>query len=229
MRYRGILLLAVFVALPAVADNDTWTAAGSLPAGGPTSRIVVNPVTPSIVYAAAELGLYESTDSGATWTRIFTTFWAPDVAIDPLNPSTLYLASPTVEGGLYKSIDGGKTWVRIDNGILGGQYETVDFLSSVAVDPVDEGVLYAGASNTGVYKSTDGGVHWSQINTGIITATRTVVNIPRLIVDPVTPNLLYAYVMSEAGTPAGTSLYRSTDSGATWTDTLDIPLTSMVT
>jgi len=49
----------------------SWTAidGGGFPTGIPTNSIVVDPVTRTTLYAATHLGVYTSTDSGATWSR----------------------------------------------------------------------------------------------------------------------------------------------------------------
>src|SRR6185312_4775335 len=218
MGYRGILLLACLFAGSASAASNDWSAVGPLPPGGFVGPIVVNPKTPSTLYAAAQKGLYESTDSGASWTRVLVTLNpATAVAIDPQSPSTLYVVASLGTGGLYKTVDGGLTWAPIDTGIAGIGSLLVDGLVEVAVDPVDEGVVYAGGINTGMYKSTDGGAHWNQINAGIITGSVTHAWVVSVVVDPVTPAVLYAIVnTSTAGSTGSTSLYKSTDNGATW-------------
>jgi photosystem II stability/assembly factor-like uncharacterized protein len=223
MGYRGILLLACFFAGSASAATSNWSIAGPLPSGGFVGKVVVNPATPSILYAAAQRGVYKSTDSGGTWTRVFETLNPPtDIAIDPQSPGTLYVVSDDDEGKIYKSIDSGATWEQIDNGILGKGSFVIDELVHVAVDPVDEGVVYVGGNNTGVYKSTDGGAHWTQANSGIVTASVVYAQVIRLVVDPVSPTVLYAMVSTSDGSAAATNLYRSTDSGATWTQRLNL-------
>jgi hypothetical protein len=49
----------------------SWTMidGGGFPTGIPVNSIVVDPITPSTLYAAAHLGVYRSQDGGATWAR----------------------------------------------------------------------------------------------------------------------------------------------------------------
>jgi photosystem II stability/assembly factor-like uncharacterized protein len=217
-RFAALSLLLALVAVPAEADTGGWSVAGALPSGGVTSRIVIDPVTPSTLYAAAQQGQYKSTDSGASWKRIFKTLNPPaDFAIDPQNPDILYLVSTDSEGGFYKSTDGGATWAKMDSGILGKGPFVIDQLVHVAVDPVNEGVVYVGANNTGVYKSTDGGAHWTQSSTGIVMGSTVNTQVLRLVVDPVSPAVVYAFVDTYDGSASATYLYKSADSGATWT------------
>ena len=73
------------------------------------------------------IGVFRSTDNGATFTHISTSdipyCRAADMVIDPANPTTIYVAiydllnyitaGITGDGGLYKSIDMGATWNKI--------------------------------------------------------------------------------------------------------------------
>ncbi len=222
----SLLLGLGLAALPTQAGNDSWSVAGS-PAGGSVTKVVVNPTNSSILYAASGPGVFESTDAGADWTLVFPTLNTPtDIAIDPQNPQTLYAAyDGDATKTLFKSTDGGATWAEMDNGIGKVQGGTeLDSVGEIAVDPVNEGVVYAAAVNTGVYKSTDGGAHWAAINTGISHLSSSDVFITQLLVDPVTPNVLYlnSTMYSLPGTtpnPALMGVYTSVDSGAHWTAT----------
>jgi len=71
------------------------------------------------------IGVFRSTDNGATFTQIsdIPHCRAADMVVDPTNPTTIYVAIydllnyPTAgisgDGGLYKSIDMGATWNKI--------------------------------------------------------------------------------------------------------------------
>jgi photosystem II stability/assembly factor-like uncharacterized protein len=100
-------------------------------------RVVVDPGNANIVYVAAvghlfgpnqERGLYKTTDGGKTWTNtkfVDEDTGFTDVAIDPSNPRVLFAASyqrrRTPWGfngggpgsGLWKTIDAGKTWTKL--------------------------------------------------------------------------------------------------------------------
>jgi hypothetical protein len=81
-----------------------------------------------------------------------------------------------------------------------------------AIDPTDSAVLYGGTS-TGIQKSTDGGATWTALTVGI-TAPFTQIGI-----DPDNPALLYAASNSggQFGGGATDGIYRSRDSGQSWT------------
>ena len=209
-------------AAPIQAGNDAWTVAGQ-PPGGTVMKVVVNPATPSILYATSGPGVFESTDSGSSWTLVFKTLNGPsDLVIDPLNPDTLYAAyGGDSDKTLFKSTDGGATWNALTNG-LGTIFNgtEVDGVAWIAVDPVDEGTVYVVCGNTGVFKTTDGGATWNAINTGITQLQDPNVVINRLLVDPVDPQVLYLSVTEELS-PTNSStvlagLYQSVDGGAHW-------------
>jgi hypothetical protein len=60
-------------------------------------------------------------------------------------------------------------------------------VNSLAIDPDDPDILYAGTFGGGVFKSTDGGNSWIAVNTGLTNSY-----ILSLAIDPVNPNILYA-------------------------------------
>ena len=68
----------------------SWTAidssASGFPAGIPVNSVVVDPTNASNVYAATHLGVYTSTDAGATWTRF-------GAGMPLVNVTDLYVAS----------------------------------------------------------------------------------------------------------------------------------------
>lgn len=116
------------------------------------------------------------------------------IVIDPSNPSTVYAGLD--RGGVHKTTDGGDTWTRIGTGLASSS------VFSLAVDPRDSAVVYAGTLN-GLFKSRDAGATWSRSDAGLVDPP-----VRALAIDPATPGRLFA------GTGGG--VFRSLDGGASW-------------
>jgi hypothetical protein len=87
--------------------GDLWTAN---PSGAiNTHALVVDPSTSSIVYAAADNGVFKYVD-GVGWTPIDdgipSGLMALSLVIDPKTPRTLYVG--TDRGGVFKTLTGGQ-------------------------------------------------------------------------------------------------------------------------
>jgi hypothetical protein len=83
------------------------------------------------------------------------------------------------------------------------------WMTSIGFDPVTTGTMYAGLFNAGtLVKSTHGGTTWTQLTTGLPGSS----NISQIGFDPSTPATVYVATY-------GGDLYKSTDSGASWTST----------
>ena len=75
---------------------------------------------------------------------------------------------------------------------------------TIAFDPTNPDIVYAGGYVTGVYKSTDGARSWRRINEGLGN-----LNIHALAVDPNNNQRVYAATMWGG-------MYRTDDGGASW-------------
>jgi hypothetical protein len=149
------------------------------------------------------------------------------IAADPSNASTIYVAA--AGGGVWKTTDGGGTWVPLtDNLADAGGNPLPLFMGSIAVDPLQPNILYAGtgeANNAidsfygrGILKSTDGGQHWTLLDDGGTFERKT---IARIVVDPRQDLNVYAAVDDGGinGTKGNTGIYKSTDGGQSWSPT----------
>lgn len=141
------------------------SASKGLPSSWSVTEIAIDPVHPSIVYAAPiDRGIYKSTDGGATWTRKSVGLTYSDVTslvVDRVNPANLYVS--TFGGGIFKSTNGGDSWSAANAGL------PVKTGGPLWIDPADTRVIYTGTSLNGVFRSTDGAATWSQLG-GIVFA-----------------------------------------------------------
>ncbi|HEV2688201.1 MAG TPA: hypothetical protein VGV35_06595 [Bryobacteraceae bacterium] len=177
-------------------------------------------------------GVYKSTDAGKTWQNIGLrdTKQISRIVIHPKNPDLVYVAAlghaygPNEERGVFRSIDGGRNWQKV-------LYKAPDIgAADIAIDPDNPQVVYATlwqahrppwsqygpveGPNGGLYKSTDAGDHWTQLTgnglpggdwhrSGVAVARGT--------------NGRRVYAVIETGNIG--ALYRSDDSGKSWTRT----------
>jgi photosystem II stability/assembly factor-like uncharacterized protein len=135
-----------------------------LKAGRTAETLVVDPQTPTTVYAGmwgAGGGAFKSTDGGDTWSAVnagLTNLNLLAFAIDPQTPDTLYAG--TDGGGAFKSTDGGASWMAASSGLAGTS------VRALAVDPTTPTTVYAG-TEAGVFMSEDGGGSWGAFNAGL--------------------------------------------------------------
>src|SRR5690606_15415498 len=125
-------------------------------------------------------GVYKTTDSGKTWTKILYTndrSGVGDMVIDPANPRKLLVAmyehartpwdfvSGGKGSGLFLTYDGGETWKQVtaEDGLPKGDLGRI----GLAIAASDPDIVYAlvEARENGLYKSTDGGEKWSLVST----------------------------------------------------------------
>ncbi|HXA13353.1 MAG TPA: hypothetical protein VNW93_14420, partial [Mycobacterium sp.] len=157
---------------------------------GTISGLAMSPVDPNVVYVNTQFeGFYKTVDGGAHWTG---GNWGGLVLfMDPNNPKVMYGASGPLDY-LLKTTDGGETWTYAADG-LG---EALVF--TIAVDPHDSNVVYAGSSGQGAFKSIDAGSTWKPISIDS--------NVSVILVDPDHGNIVYA------GTD-GNGVFKSTNGG----------------
>lgn len=154
---------------------------------------------------------------------------ASDIAVHPSQPSHWLIG--TAQGGVWRTLDAGETWAPLTDAV-----ESLT-VGAVAFAPGDPNVIYVGTGETvwyagvGLLKSVDGGVTWTLVSETTPTFDNT--SISDIRVDPTDPDTL---VVSTTRGIAGRGLdlydpptlypprgiFRSTDGGVTWTNTLAV-------
>jgi photosystem II stability/assembly factor-like uncharacterized protein len=153
-------------ATPAFGSNN-WIERGPSNIGGRTRSLIIDPSDATRMWAGSVSGgIWESTDSGQTWTQRGGDL--PNLAIcclamDPSNNDVMYAG--TGEGffngdaiggiGIYKSTDRGQTWALMPS------TAGFDNTCRIAVSPTDSNVILASTRYGGVQRSTDGGATWN--------------------------------------------------------------------
>jgi len=171
------------------------------------------------------VGVYKSTDAGATWTHVGLRRAGQigAVVVHPSDPDLVYVAAignafgPNSERGVYRTRDGGASWERVL--FVSDSTGAADI--ELASD--DPNTVYAamwraerkpwtiisGGREGGVYRSRDGGDTWTKLGGGL---PGVLVGKADLAVSANDPNRLYVLIEAE---PGG-GLYRSDDRGASF-------------
>jgi len=161
------------------------------------------------------IGALRSTDGGLTWAP--TSFAYPfsessgvstyDLVWDPVDVSRVHLAATN---GTWLSTDKGQTWSQTLTG------ET----SAIVIDKTSPHLVYAAVQADGVYKSTDSGVTYAKLTNGLPSGSA--INQTSLAICEDTPSTLYTAI-TDPVTLGLEGLYRTNDSGASWTKIVATP------
>lgn len=142
------------------------------------------------------------------------------IAADPSNPNVIYVAA--TGGGVWKTADGGTTWTPLTDA------QSTLTMGAIAIAPSAPQTIYAGtgeADNSGdslygrgILKSTDGGASWTLLNNNGVFDRLAVV---KIAVDPGNANNVFAAMSTNTvlGASGNAGIWKSTDGGATWTNT----------
>ncbi len=207
--------------------------------GGRVVAVAGHPTEPLVFYfGACSGGVWKTEDGGNSWLPTsdgyFKTGPVGALAVAPSDPNVIYagMGEACLRGnvshgdGVYRSTDAGKTWSHL--GLAATRH-----IGAVRVHPTNPDHVYVAAlghafgpnPERGIFRTRDGGKSWQRVlfrsdNAGAID----------LAMDPTNPRILYAAFYEvrrgahffESGGP-GSSLYKSTDGGDSWTELTDNP------
>jgi len=220
---------------------------GNMPGRGMGERLAVDPNKNSVLYLGAPSGkgLWRSTDSGASWSQVTnfpnvgnyvqdagdTSGYASDnqgivwVTFDERTGTsgsatqTIYVGVADLQNSVYRSTDGGATWSR-----LAGQ--PTGYLAHKGVLDATNGYLYLAYSDKGGPYDGGKGQLWryatatgTWTNISPVAEADTSYGFSGVTVDRRHPGTLMATGYSSWW--PDTQIFRSTDSGATWTRAWD--------
>src|ERR1700722_7556770 len=149
-------------------------------------------------------GVYRSDDAGRTWNIIgLPKETVRALAQSPTHPEVWLAGSLT---GVYRSTDSGASWNRITP----EHHDDLRNFDSVAFDPHDDNIIYAGTYHL-PWKTENGGKDWFPIKAGMIDDS----DVMSIIVDPQNPTNVHATACS--------GIYHSVNGATTWTKYQGIP------
>ncbi len=173
-------------------------------------NLIVDPRDSNKLYAAAHRhkepgGFFRSTDGGATWRE------ASELKTEAIHSLTQSASDPDIlvvgtNRGIYRSKNSGESWEQLPTAATPGLIN----VESLAVDPRDADVIYAGTWYL-PYKTTDGGNSWSIIKNGIIDDS----DIFAIEIDGQNPDHVIASACS--------GIYETKNAGALWRKVNGIP------
>jgi photosystem II stability/assembly factor-like uncharacterized protein len=141
------------------------------------------------------------------------------IQVHPSDPDIIYIGY--ANGGVWKTTNGGQSWVPI--------FDQQPFLTigDIELDPQNPEIVFVGTGDPniggyasigdGLWKSPDGGQTWQHLG---LDAQRIV---SKIIINPQNSNIIYAATMGlpfQRNNDRG--LYKSTNGGQTWTQSLFI-------
>ncbi len=141
--------------LPKIKVDDKRTISGV-----DVLSMAIDPIDQSIVYIGTDAnGLFVSKDGGETWTAVAFPSKAYNVLFDPQNHEVMY-ASGVLNGRakIFKRLKEGEQWKEVYTEPADGT-----IISSLAINPVNSQILYAGTSEGVIVKTIDGGLTWTNL------------------------------------------------------------------
>ncbi len=200
--------------MPPRTAGNSWALFAHLGAGDDyvLDHIIFDPTHPATVYVAGwslynnDAGdIFRSDDGGHTW-RTLPAVHGKSVralAIAPGDHNTLVLGALD---GVFRSRDAGATWERISP----EHHAEIKNIESVAIDPVNPDIIYAGTFHL-PWKTEDGGKNWHSIQEGMLLDS----DVFSIIIDPKAPSTVFLSACS--------GIYKSVNAGILFSRIRGIP------
>jgi photosystem II stability/assembly factor-like uncharacterized protein len=138
--------------------------------------IAPSEIQQGLIWAGTNDGLiWYTKDGGANWSNVTKNIkdlppWGMVTRIEPSHSDagTAYVAvdyhlMDNRDPFLFKTTDFGKTWTKISEGL---PKHSLGYVKTIAEDPNQKGLLFAGTGN-GLFYSLDDGAHWTAFTTGL--------------------------------------------------------------
>jgi Secretion system C-terminal sorting domain len=155
-----------------VVIQDTQALAG-------IQRIKFDPTNATIVYACSTDGVFKSTNTGASFTKILALTNVRDIVIDPANNQKILISAGNLDRtdkGLWRSTDGGTSFTKLSGGGFPTAAQYKGYVTLTIAGTAAPYTIFAGVgkgdittansygNETEVYTSTDFGTNWTAIS-----------------------------------------------------------------
>ena len=216
----------------AIYNGMEWRCIGPF-RGGRSAAVTGVPGRPNLYYfGSTGGGIWKTENGGQTWENISDGYFGGSIGaveVSKSDPNVIYVGGgeKTLRGnvsygyGVWKSVDGGESWKNV--GLNNSRH-----ISRIRIHPDNPDIAYAAAigdifkptPERGVFRTTDGGKSWKKVlfandQAGAVD----------LVIDPNNPRNLFSSTWRVKRTPyslesggEGSALWKSTDSGETWTN-----------
>ncbi|NOX47632.1 MAG: T9SS type A sorting domain-containing protein [Chlorobi bacterium] len=182
--------------------------------------VLVDPENNNYVYAEYQYGnLARSTNGGNSFSSAMNGIsssdrknWNTPVVFDPSNPSVLYYGSQRI----YKSTNKAGSWSSISPDLTNGEGAgnlTYGTITTLAVSPLNPGLLYAGTDDGNVWVKDGNTSNWE-----FIASELPVRWVTRVAADPFDENTAYASFSGYRYDEFLPHIFRTTDKGQSWED-----------
>ena len=142
-----------------------------------------------------------------------------DFAVVESDPRIIYVGSAA--GGVFKSVNAGASWTPIFDD------QANSTIGDIALAPSDPSIVWVGTGEpnnrqssswgNGIYKSMDAGKTWTHMG------LKDTQSIGRVVVHPTNSNIVYVAALGHLWGPnKERGVFKTTDGGATWTQSLYI-------
>ena len=158
-------------------------------------KLVFSPQDSRKIFAlSAQGGLWISWNAGNNWDLIISASGVNDIAIHPTQPRTFYVA---VGASIAKTESDGDVFKAVYT-----NDQKLNEVASLALNPANPAILYAGTKNGQVLVSENSGASWREI-------AKLESAVEKLAIHPAKPDIMYAGI-------SGRGLAQSTDKGKNW-------------